>query len=60
MLLEESLVLRFGGKAYAENLKIVLSYVAFLVSKLSGNAITTADLGEFWRKKNVGSSAKTV
>lgn len=34
-------------RAYAENLKIALSHIAFLASKLSGNIIITSDHGEF-------------
>lgn len=40
-------------KAYVENLKIVLSYVAFLVSNLPGNAVITADHGEFLGEKRM-------
>lgn len=42
---------RFGikglRKAYAENLKIVLSYVASLVPKLTGSVVISSDHGEF-------------
>jgi len=34
-------------KAYAENLKIALSHIAFLSSQLVGNIIITSDHGEF-------------
>ncbi len=34
-------------RAYAENVKTVLSHIAYLASKLSGNIIITSDHGEF-------------
>jgi hypothetical protein len=34
-------------EAYAENLKIVLSHIAYLASRLSGRIIITSDHGEF-------------
>lgn len=39
--------------AYAENLKIVLRYVALLVSNLAGNAVNPSDHGEFLGEKRM-------